>query len=373
MAIIFETNFSNDVGWSPPVASVWQTSDLPTGWSGFKRPANSTVDVIEDASAVGGYALRLGYQIGTTVSALTLGKHLTRDKDTGYTELYVRYHVKFGTNWKSGTHGSDTQYWKWGRFWQYRTPTGTADWSENFGDKDTRYVLWTFTGKPSPYIACTASDNVNGNSASGQFVRLDWALDPETEGHFETIDDWDINRTSDGNAGLFDLYPTAQTWHFIEYRVKLSSDGAPSEGDGVFEVWIDGAKQPKWGRITNKNGASGFTELPTKQYQGGMNWFTCFDNMSKWSLAWDSEPPVGDTGVKFIYVSDIVISDSAIGTSYVVGGGSGGGGGIQRVNLGQTGLPLRKKTFIAKVAAVPLNPISVFRIGTGTNKGLDLS
>jgi hypothetical protein len=48
----------------------------------------------------------------------------------------------------------------------------------------------------------------------------------------------------------------------------------------------------------------------------------------------------------------------------------------QRVNLANTGLPVRKKTFIAKAAPAPTvatNPIAVFRIGMGISKGLDLS
>ncbi len=313
-AIIFETDFSQDTGWFAATRNgIWQQDSPPTGWTAYRVPGSRGANIfVESGSGVsGGNALKLTWSASSNTSlAVSLAKHLTGNQKTGYDELYIRYHVKFDDDWKSGTDGADTNYWKWGRLHQNTHPTDQSLWTEN--RPYSRYVVWTYNGRPEPYINAVWADNdVAGlGSVAGPRIQVHYGPSNVSQGHFETIDDWIIDRTE--YPGFFKTYPEkAQSWHTLEYHFKLATDLV--NGNGVFEVWLDGEKQEHWTKLVLKGGATGYTGIPTESYTG-FNWFIMFDNLSRWTSGWDDA-----IGNRYILVNDVVVSDEYIGHDYVVG------------------------------------------------------
>jgi glucuronoarabinoxylan endo-1,4-beta-xylanase len=314
--IIFEDDFSDDAGWTGGTTIGWGLNP-PSKWTAYKNPPGSSLSIESGKGQYGTPAAKIGWQIASQAQASSLAKHLTGNKNTGYDELYIRYQVKFDDNWKSGSDGTDTQTWKWWRLWQYRSPTDTYEWSENNGARDTRFIISNLNLNP-PVWHVAASPNVNGNSNIQPYVKLWWSYSPGAgNGSFEQVSDWEIERPPSSNAGLFKNYALGkpQGWHTIEWHIKLSTIDQP--GNGIFEMWVDGVKQKKFDGVQNNYGASGWTELPTKKYMGGINFLTVFDNMQVWSKYWDQPP--GTPGTRYLYLDNVVVSSSYIGPNYIVG------------------------------------------------------
>jgi hypothetical protein len=307
--IIFETDFSLDTGWAATTRSgVWQQAGTPNGWTAYRVPGSGGADLFVETGTGknSSNALKISWTESPSTSlAVSLAKHLTGDQDTGYDEVYIRYHVKFDDNWKSGINGSDTNYWKWGRLHQNTHVTDQSQWTEN--RPFSRYVVWTYNGQPNPYINAVWADNDNAGlgSVAGPRIQMHYGPNDVGQGHFESIDDWVIDR----NDNLGSFIASTQNWHTLEYRFKLATDLV--NGDGVFEVWLDGIKQEPWGKLVLKGGATGYTGIPTESYTG-FNWFIFFDNMAKWSAGWNGTN-------RYILVNDVVVSDEYIGHDYVVG------------------------------------------------------
>jgi hypothetical protein len=328
-AVIFEDDFSayDNQGWYPGTTSSFNTSNPPSGWTAYKRPSNSVVQIDPGTGQHGTPALKLGYQITGASSALSLGKHLTGNQNTGYDELYIRYQVKFDDNFKVASNGHNVGAWKWMRLWQYRDPNDRSDWSETPSDvEDTRYIVAALndvSGVDRPGWKAMWSDNQHGHSNGGPRVQIEWYpwKAGNDQGTFEAIPNWELNYPPSPNAGMFKTFdgPGSQEWHTVEFHIKLSTIGPP--GNGLFEIWMDGIRQVKHSKPSTAGGMSGNWENPpTQKYQGGINWITVFDNNQAWSASWNSPP--GTPGHRYIYLDNIVVSTSYIGNSYVVGGAS---------------------------------------------------
>lgn len=312
--VIFEDDFSNDIGWHKTDGGTWACRNgcQPSKWTAYYGQPNTDVSITASDGEGGTPALKVGYQYGVAAPGqLGLAKHLTGNQSTGYNELYIRFKIKLDNNWRVGT-GTSAQTFKMFRLWQYRTPTGTMDWSEVNGAKDTRFIIMNLNGSQGETYGVTCSTNVNDDSLGPQ-VRLDWYGDngnipTSTNGHFGSISEWNYNRST----GFLNCYPNCnQGWHYLEFHIKLSTIDAP--GNGSFELWLDGVKQVSPTHINDSDPSHTWTSLPTKKYQGGINWFQMLDNIQGWTEAWQS--------FRYMYINNVVVSTSYIGPNYVISGG----------------------------------------------------
>lgn len=321
--IIFEDDFADTgVGWVGASGFNYQQDANLVNWDYFKVPSSGSLRTVSGGQN-GTPAMQFGYDIGGASLALSLGKFLTNSKGQGYSEIYIRYQVKLDQNWKSGD--GTTNYWKWFRLFQNRDPNVNINiQAENDSPKDTRFIICNISNNP-PVWGCGATTNSqNGKSVSDPFTKVSFSGSQtcSTCGHFESIQEWDF----DNSTGLLPSYPSTQNWHTIEWHIKLSTGTCNSSGtgteNGVLEMWLDGVKQTTSLRYSQKNGENDkCNALPTNKYGGGINWITVFDNMASWSDEWNVTPP-SPAGVKYLYLDNVVLSTSYIGTNYAIGGGS---------------------------------------------------
>ncbi len=320
--IIFEDDFSaTGVGWVGTPGIAYQNSSALKNWDYYKLPSNASMATVAGGQN-GTPVMRFGYQIGGASLALSLGKFLTTQQSQGYSELYIRYRVKLDQNWKSGD--GTVNYWKWFRLFQNRNPQVSINGQgETDGAQDTRFIVCNTVNNPPTWGCATTTNSQNGDSAADPFTKIYFSGSStcSTCGHFESISEWDF----DNATGLLPSYPSTQNWHTLEWHIKLSTGTCNTSGtgteNGVLEMWIDGVKQTTSLTYSQNNGEDDrCNALPTNKYGSGINWITVFDNMANWSDYWNVAPP-SSSGVKYVYLDDVVIADSYIGPSYVIGGG----------------------------------------------------
>ncbi|MGK0440786.1 MAG: hypothetical protein ACJA0N_000581 [Pseudohongiellaceae bacterium] len=321
-AVIFESDFSSDSGYSISNANLADTNNAPSGWDSVIAEGKSSIEVISGEGLNGKNALKLAWDPNLTQPTIRLMKHLTGDINTGYDELYIRYHVRFPNNFKAGDGTSTLPYWKWGRLWQNTSPTIRSSWTEN--RVDSHYVVWNFGGSPTYgiYTNVTVGANTGNNLASGSAGGDRYKIDyyngitdfSLANGFFQNVGNgkWDIDWSA--NPGHFVTYTNnqSQTWHTIEYHIKLAT--STTSNDGIWEMWFDGEYQGDWVRIKELGGAPPLNGIPTAKYGSGFNFFVFFDNMTSWNKHWSQDGVDG-----FIYVNDVIVSDSYIGPTYLVG------------------------------------------------------
>lgn len=310
--IIFETDFSSDVGLVVTQAPVYQTENIPSGWSAAQVTAG-TLEVIDDnGDAAAWFRYPDRQDPGGSQPTISLVKHL----GDGFPELYVRYRVRLPDTFKFGPGNPTTQipYWKIGRLLQNQ-PTEYSGWTEN--DLTSGYLVWNINGNDlyGVKFRFTMQDpyaTVPG-SVGGERVVIDWAqgsnLDwPNTTGHFEAVGAgaWELDWIT--NPGF--LLNTPQTYHTIEVHAKLaSSQGAE---DGVIELWFDGVSQNPWTRILTNKATQAWTGVPLMQYGQGFNLLKVLDNLSVINEDWGPNPGG-------MIISDIVVADQYIGHDYTIG------------------------------------------------------
>ncbi len=78
-------------------------------------------------------------------------------------------------------------------------------------------------------------------------------------------------------------------------------------------MWWDGVNQGSYQRIRAFGEAPVREGIPTLRINSGWNMLTVFDNINGWNALW-SDPDISG----FVYVNDIVVSDSYIGPDYRV-------------------------------------------------------
>lgn len=332
--IIFETDFTKDVGYSITNQPLLNSIDVPDGWTAVRVSRDGVIEVVEDPTIANKPVLKITWDPTLAQPVVNLFKHLTGDINTGYDELFIRYHVRLPNNFKVGD-GVKLNHWKWGRLWQNTSPTNPGPgqpgaWTEN--RVDAFYAVWNFNGIPgitdiNSTWSANSGSTLDKGSAGGELYQLDYylsgAVTHEQAGYFESVGNgsWDFITVNEDPANAGFLKNRNQTWHTIEYHFKLASTSTAN--DGVFEVWIDGIKQDGmgdggdqgWRRIKEQYGAPAATGVPTAKNGGsGFNMFIMFDNLAGWNKDWS------DAGVDgFIYVNDVVVSDEPIGHDYAVG------------------------------------------------------
>lgn len=326
--VIFQTDFSQDAGYNESGVRLWNQNSAgpvapPTGWDGVYAPnSRSNISVISGAGYQGSNALRLAWAPGGDQTTIRLGKHLTGNVNQGFDELYIRYRVKLPDNFKAGRPGSSLPYWKWGRLWQntWPQPGGAPNenrWSENRANSG--YVVWNFGGSEAyTDVNVTWSENTGSNLASGSSGGARQKLDYFVSGSDRTSQDGYF-QSFGGGAWSFDasrpryLAAQPQRYHTIEYRFKLAS--SPTANDGVFEMWWDGQKQAPHSRMIGEGGAPQRQGIPTANRGSGFNFLVMFDNILDWHSDWGRSDVDG-----FVLISDVVVSQTPIGSNYVVTG-----------------------------------------------------
>jgi len=200
--IIFETDFSQDTGYS--VQSVNQRNkgplgpvDPPTGWDRVGASHNGRVSVVSGAGIDGGNALKLEWDPETEQPTVALDKHLTSDDNTGFEELYIRYNIKLPNNFRASDASEYRPYWKWGRLWQntHAIPDDQT-WTEQ--RPDSGFIVWGMGGNGT-YTQLTSvwsensGPNLEASRASGGGEHqitdhfLSGAVLKERNGYFENI------------------------------------------------------------------------------------------------------------------------------------------------------------------------------------------
>lgn len=316
--IIFETDFREDVGYRQNYNNGWNRNDTipPVGFNAIRVGGDpgSFVEVVTDESQDGA-ALALHYrQASSGRSSISLARHLTGDRNTGYSDLYVRYKLKFPENFIAGDDGRGLPFWKWGRLWQNTSPEIDDTWTEN--RVGSGYVVWGlgsgFQGNQHFYGAW--SDNtVPGNhergSNGGPMQTLNWYRSIENpaveEGFFAQVGDgaWQFD-----SQGFF--ANREQDYHTLEWHFVLTPD--LSEGYGLFELFIDGVRIIDPSNISNAYGAPVRQGVPTVIDGSGFNHITVFDNMQSWSELWGNPNFDG-----FVLIDDVVVSTQRIGHDYI--------------------------------------------------------
>ncbi|MEM7607461.1 MAG: hypothetical protein AAF411_19075 [Myxococcota bacterium] len=314
--VVFETNFARDGAYSATRISRWDYEQVPNGWDGV-RTNLGTIRGVPGAGVGGSVAMKFEWPGGGTALATSLGKHLTGERDTGYADLYIRYHVRLPDGFRAG-RGQPLAYWKWGRLWQ-NTGLEGAGWTEQ--RPDSYYIVWNWgSGLPRWGLrtGLTFGENLNTDdrgSAGGPRGGPDWYVSGSDspgyhigfDGHWDSVGAgaWEFDH-DDGR-----LLSEDQGWHTIEWHFRLSS--TDTSNDGIFQVWFDGEEQVCPNVV---DGIDQPTDVPSTNRslitaaKPGMNFFTLMDNVSGWNSEWD-----GAAGG--IWINDVVISTERIGHDYV--------------------------------------------------------
>ena len=312
--VIFESDFSEISPHVLPNASL--PSKIPIGnWSGHKSPTNNEIIIEENAGLRGEKnAARFDYNPGQSNPTLSLYKHF---EGNTYQELFIRLHFKLSDGFVIGSYDGNNGYWKFLRLWQNITFRDV--WSENnptTATGKTRYVVCTNThsktGSPfiqrlKPSVAANYK-SVEGSSVNGQRYKYQYFPHSETtSGGY-----WDQHIGDQDSTGAL---TDPQTWHTIEYQIKLSDVG---ENNGFMNIWIDDIQQNPWGHIVAQGGAltdilptPPSNHLATEVSNGGFTMITVMDNMANISSEW------GTTQHSF-WLNDVVISKQRIGHIYKV-------------------------------------------------------
>lgn len=263
-----------------------------------------------------------------------LGKHLTGDKLTGYDELFIRVNVKLPDGFN--VNGSGDANWKWQRLFQNTEPDMSNS-NETLTENrpNSLYAMQNFAVNkgmfdmtfPPNHCRKQEAGSVGSARYGANFFPGTSPPRSEYKGYFEHVGSpaeptrgaWELT------PGQFegDLVNTGQTYHTVEWHIKLSDTaGVPN---GRFELWFDGVPQldddnPPRNGWTWQNNDEGFAEpsniITSRAGGSGYNFFRLFSTLREWVTGnWD-QPGVDN----FWYVRDLVISTTRIGHDYVVTG-----------------------------------------------------
>jgi len=325
--VLFETNFANDADYSITETGIWTETNKPAGFDSAICSGNSVAEVLA-AGVDNKNVLRLKYGTNESQPEISFRKHLTKNTEMGFAELFFRFNVRFANNYKFGDGASELPYWKWFRLAQNQEPLVRQSWSENRAD--SYYVVGNFSVSPEygsrPNIACAGNEedgtvaDRSAGSAGGPHALLDWYIagnpipHKNNTGYFERMPGWEIDWVT--NPGRFQTYTdgVAQVFHTYEVRVKCAS--SPGADDGELEIYFDGVSQGAPRRIQDRyNPATGpFTGMPTAVNGSGFNAIHFFDNMTKFN---DDFALSGVDG--WMDVADLVVSTERIGHDYAAG------------------------------------------------------
>jgi len=388
--VLWEDNFNGFTsGWTPSVSGnvatfyPWTTDETynpedpaddggGTGISdyepsvyadGQRKNSNSWNGWVQYAETTGAISIQTtGGASNSPVLRFRLVKHTGLSNETGlhkwlgnvdHQALYIQYKVKFGTSgedfWWNGswTDGGPVDggnlgiIWKFGRVWTGFNPTdydktgGQTQPVENTtwtDESNWRSGIWIFR-----WMAQNPTDTVIDNSTyfdvSNFYASVDCtsplscdsqspSRDPDTgnqwdwlsslPGHTKTIFNGGNPLDNDGT------FSQAQTFHTVEMYFKNRTN--PSTADGDMRIWIDGTEITESATVSPPILAS----MSADADDYGMNFIRFGDNFNNLTLNIPDSP-----GYMDVFIDDIVISTTYIGTDYVIGEGetpAAGGG-----------------------------------------------
>lgn len=298
--IIFQDNFDNspdwqsqqtvnksqpggyDITWSITRSDTCTTHCPPQGWTSYRTSSSIWTDnrgkdtyVLSSEGARGGKGKGITYNVEVSgdYGTWTGGSLDIWLGETGYQELYIRYYLKFSSNW------------------QWTDP------EQNFHCQQKLMRISTF------------NDNILTTSYNPQEFgtgSLNWPV---------LYPDWYFNKsfppvqmtmavrkapdyaTDEDEMVANAHWPTDSDWHCYEFRVKMNS--APGVADGEWEAWIDGVSVGKRTDVEWKMTGSDTTR--------GWNWIMLLDNITNASATKDSHTEMQ------LYMDDVVISNEYIG------------------------------------------------------------
>ena len=221
-------------------ADDWESGNL----SKWDESNSTTQAVIHDAASAhaGSYFLRMTYGING-MDGQWLQKYFFT---SGYTKMYVRYYVRFSTNWVGGTKLVSLR----------GAPLGNP-----------------YAGVGRAGICPTGQDSFSANLVT------DYAANDGFPTKMYTY--WqDMWADPDGKCwGRYGATPstlpyvspmpamTRGVWHKVEFTMKMNS--APDVADGEQRFWIDGVKYGEWKNI--RWGDPGAVNLQILQINGSGN------------------------------------------------------------------------------------------------------
>lgn len=302
-AVIFEDNFNTspdwqsnqtisksmptgvDIGWPSTYFKTCGTNRCPPqGWTSYRAASSQWTDdrrrdtyILNSAGARGGSGKGITFNIesrgeyglwaGGSLD-LWLGKQ-------GYNELYARMYIKYSDEW-TWSDGAHHGQQKLIRISTYNEDIETTTHNpQEFGSGSVNWPVWypdwyyNYVYKFSYFMSSTRTAPTY-------------------------ITDGDTNYTSV-------KWPTDAAWHCYEYHVKMNS--ALNVADGIWELYIDGVKVSSRNNVNWKQTGASDT---------GWNWLMVLDNVTV------APYPASQNKEMSIFMDDIVVSTSYIGTDYTI-------------------------------------------------------
>lgn len=316
-AVIFEDNFDNHANWSPTQSTsgsvdCWEwnscTTNLPNGYIGYRmarsyysNAGHNTLN-IDSTNHRGASGKAFTFWNETCTSCGWASDGLLAVKltpyDSGYQELYVRFYIKFDSNWKWDSTASSLQ--KFFRITHYKGPGS-----------------YTCTFCPTGRFAPEALDLLGKGHSGIADIHLEQTYLYETSFYPQNAtpshgqNDFFYFGTGSYNGGGTDFNDSGMmgdgNWHCWEFYVKLNS--AVGVADGTMKFWQDGVL------IANTTdlawGDAGSQVSPRKLW----NYVMLGGNNDNKFAAQSQEAE------QYYAIDDLVISTSYIDPNYVIGGG----------------------------------------------------
>ena len=299
--IIFEDNFDNspdwqsqqtvnksqpggyDISWGMTRADICTTHCPPQGWTSYRTASSLWTDnrgkdtfilSSEGARGASGKGITYNVEVSGDYGTWTGGSLDIWLGETGYKELYIRFYLKYGQNWK---------------------------WTNEQNSEHCQQKLIRIS---------TFNDNVWISSSSPQQYQSVGLNRPVF------YPDWYYNKSFPPDAILTVLsmsapdyseeskdeypdvtWPTDGEWHCYEFHVKMNS--VAGVADGIWEVYIDGILKKRRTNVMWKKVGSNTDH--------DWNWLMFLDNITNGSAPKDSHTEMQ------IYMDDVVVSTEYIG------------------------------------------------------------
>ena len=313
--IIFQDNFENSPDWqsqqtvSKPAGGLDVTSLRntctkycpPQYWTGYTAASSLWSDnrrldtfILDSTGARGGSGKGITYNVenGTDVGAgWTGGRLLLWLGERGYTELYIRMFVKYPPDW----------IWE-GR---YRAANGLlqntlqklmriSTYNTDIYNKAHNPLYWGSSGMNYPAFIPDWYYNNSYTQWGTTFVPT-------------VVKAPDYDSKGDGQSYTSVSLPPDNQWHCYEFHVKMNS--VLGAADGVWEFYLDDVLQASRNNIVWKK-----TGADTSH---NWNWLFFLDNVYLGAY------PSADHREFPLYMDDVVVSTTRIGSKYVIAGQMG--------------------------------------------------
>lgn len=299
--ILFQDNFDNspdwqsnqtvnksvaggyDISWDITRSDKCTANCPPQGWTSYRAASSFwTDDRRKDTYILSSEGARGTQGKGITFNAEVSGNYGTWAGgsldlwlgEKGYSELYVRYYLKYDKSWK-WTNENSTQH-------SQQKLIRISTFNDN---------IWTSESSPQQYQSIGLNRPV---------FYPDWyynkSYPPDTKLFVSTLTA--PNYITESSVVYHDAkWPNDGEWHCYEFHVKMNS--APGVADGVWGVYIDGVLVAERTDVPWKEAGANTTH--------NWNWLMFLDNITNGSATLDSHTEMT------LYMDDVVVSTEYIG------------------------------------------------------------